>query len=214
LIFFVALVIIFVPLPHPDTAHLMTEAEANDKTLVIVTTESQVYLTPLVEQFISETSASVRVDVVEELSEDSVRDCQGDLVLAHRIEELLPLINAQALDTLPLDIMWNIDQNFRDPAERWVGFTGRYENNAFTISALALVQQANSKPLAERFVLYLYSRTHQQTLVEHTGHYSLLAFGINSPDGLPALTEVSSPAFGSIYNSDSVLPENEIALKH
>lgn len=212
-IFVLAIGIMVMPLSGKDTSHLLSEAEANDATLVIVTTTDAAYIQPIVDQFIGETDSIVHIESVAEISEDTLAEHSADLVLVSHIEEFVPVIQAEALDTLPLDIMWNVDANFRDPAERWVGLTGYLEDKEFVMSGVALAQSSNSKPLAERFVLYLYSRSNQQELVAYTGHYSFLAFGVDTPTDLPQLVDLELPQFGSIYDSNSLTaePSNEVA---
>ena len=215
-IFLLAIGIMVMPLPGKDTTHLLSEAEANDSTLVILTTTEADYIQPIVDQFVAETEAVVRIETVTEISPEMMKAYSADLVMAAHIEEFVPIIQAEALDTLPLDIMWNVDANFRDPAERWVGLTGCLEEDGeFMMSGIALAQTSNSKPLAERFVLYLYSRSNQQTLVQMTGHYSFLAFGVDTPSDMPQLVDLELPPFGAIYDSNSLTaePSTELAAK-
>jgi spermidine/putrescine-binding protein len=214
-IFILAVGIMVMPLPGKDTSHLLSEAEASDTTLVILTTTDTDYIQPIVDQFVTETETVVRVESVDEISPEIMKANSADLVIVARIQEFVPVMQAKALDTLPLDIMWNVDENFRDPAERWVGLTGCIEDGDFVMSGMALAQSSNSKPLAERFILYLYSRSNQQALVDYTGHYSFLAFGIETPSDMPQLVDLELPPFGAIYDSNHQLsePSNELAAK-
>jgi hypothetical protein len=210
-----AIIVMVMPLPGKDDSHLLNEAEANDETLVILTTDSEAVLQPLVDAFVGDTEAEVRVERIDAalLCQEKLAAQHADLVLVRNISEMVPLMQEKALDTLPLDIMWNVNEAFRDPAERWVGFTGRMEDDALAISGLALAQSSNSKPLAERFIIYLYSRKVQETLVNHSGHYSFLAFGVPTPDGMPDLTMIEAPAYGAIYDSAALTdePSRELA---
>lgn len=205
-ILILALVIMVIPLPGDDDSHLLSDAEASDVTLVILTTEDASFIEPLVEQFIAETDARVEIETIaaDTLCGKAVDAQRADIVLVHDIGELVPLMQEDALDTLPLDIMWNVDESFRDPAERWVGFSGRMDVNELAISGLALAQNSDSKPLAERFILYLYSRSIQEQLVQQSGQYSFLAFGVPTPAGMPELTSMDVPSFGAIYDSASI----------
>lgn len=209
-----ALIVMVMPLPGKDDSHLLSEAEASDATLVILTTDSEEVLQPLVAAFVDDTDAKVRIKRIDPalLSQEQLDSQKADLVLVRNISEMVPLMQEKALDTLPLDIMWNINEAFRDPAERWVGFTGRMEDDTLAISGLALAQSSNSKPLAERFILYLYSRKVQEQLVYQSGHYSFLAFGVPTPAGLPDLTLIDTPAYGSIYDSAAFTAERSREL--
>lgn len=214
-IFILAIGIMTIPLPGKDRSHLLSEAEASDATLVILTTTDVDYIQPIVDQFVAETDVDVRVKQVASISSENMHSQAADLVIVAHIEEFIPTIQSQALDTLPLDVMWNVDENFRDPAERWVGLTGGLEDGEFVMSGLALVQTSNSKPLAERFILYLYSRSNQQQLVDYTSHYSFLAFGVQTPSDMPELVNLELPPFGAIYDSTSLTakPSTELAAK-
>ncbi|MCI0714178.1 MAG: hypothetical protein L0154_28745 [Chloroflexi bacterium] len=210
-----ALIVMVMPLPGKDDRHLLSEAEASDATLVILTTDSEEFLQPLVAAFVDDTDARVRIERVDPtlLSQKALASHKADLVLVRNIGEMVPLMQEEALDTLPLDIVWNVNEAFRDPAERWVGFTGRMEDNTLAMSGLALAQSSNSKPLAERFILYLYSRKVQEQLVNQTGQYSFLAYGVPTPAGLPDLTLIDAPAYGAIYDSAAFTeePSRELA---
>lgn len=210
-----AIIVMVMPLPGKDDGHLLSDAEANDATLVILTTESEDVLQPFLAAFMDDTDANVRIEHIDPvlLCQEKLDAQQADLILVRDIGEMVPLIREEALDTLPLDIMWNVNEIFRDPAERWVGFTGRMENDTLAISGLALSQTSNSKPLAERFILYLYSPKVQEELVKYSGHYSFLAFGVPTPEGMPDLTMIDTPAYGAIYDSAAITeaPSQELA---
>lgn len=204
-IFGLALLVMVLPLPGKDRSHLLSGAEANDETLVILTSGQPAYLEALVEHFTTENDVEVQVVEAGELSAARLTETSADLVLTAQLDDLVPLIKAGALDTLPPDILWNVNEAFRDPAERWVGLSGQLADGQLTVRGLALAQSANSKPLAERFVLYLYSRSAQQNLVEMSGEYAFLAFGVDNPAGKPTLSNLSLPPFNSLYNSTALV---------
>lgn len=317
-IFIGAIIAMVVPLPGDDESHLMSISEANDETLVILTTDNPELLTPIVDYFADEYNADVRVEVIDsEIDADVLRRTQADLVLVRDINELVPAIDANALDTLPPDIMWNIDPHFRDLSNRWVGYTGRlqvlvynptlvdvsqlpnnvsdlvssnwvdqigcssesvmnplgtgyrdlltavtqrgahFETDAeviqavedgelaigivnhdsidqiamqdstiqlgihvladnhgstMTVSAIALADSANSKPLAELFLIHLYGMRTQNLIAETTGHYTFLTFSIATPQDLPALTDLTLADFGTLFDSDHISSENRDSI--
>jgi iron(III) transport system substrate-binding protein len=313
-IFIGAIFVMVVPLPGDDDSHLMSISEANDETLVILTTDDPALLTPIVDHFADEYDADVRVEVVDStIDADVLRQTQADLVLVRDINELVPVIDADALDTLPPDILWNIDPHFRDVSNRWIGYTGRLQvlvynpdlvdvsqlpttvtglvssnwvehigcssesvmnplgagyrdllmavtqrgghfetdaeviqaiedgelaigivnhdsvdlaamdnstmqlgihvladdrGSAMTVSAIALADSANSKPLAELFLIHLYGMRTQNLIAETTGQYTFLAFSIATPQDLPILTDLSFADFGTLFDSNHISSEN------
>ena len=314
LIFIGAVIAMSVPLPSDDDSHLMSISEANDETLVILTTDNPALLTPIVDRFAEEYAAEVRVVGIDsEINVDVIQQTHADLILVRDINELVSAIDANALDTLPPDIMWNIDSHFRDPANRWIGYTGRLQvlvynptlvditqlpstvadlvatdwvehigcssesimnpttsgyrdlltattqygthfdtdvaviqavadgelamglvnhdsvvqamtsglmdqlglhvlvdnhGNTMTVSAIALADSANSKPLAELFLIHLYGMRTQNFIAETTGQYTFLAFSSASPQDLPALMDLSLSDFGTLFDSDHISSEN------
>lgn len=315
LIFITAIVVMVIPLPGKDDSHLMSISEANDETLVILTTDNPETLIPIADRFAEEYDADVRVEFVDaEINANILQKNHADLVLVRDINELIPVMDQQALDTLPSDLMWNIDPQFRDPASRWVGYTGRLQvlvydpirvdgsqlptrvadllssewiesigcssesiinplgtgyrdlltatamqgthfetdeaviqavmdgelaiglvnhdniqqiieseeatqlgvqiltdlhGNIMTMSAMALVDSANSKPLAELFLIHVYGMRTQNLIAESTGQYTFLAFGIGTPQNLPALTDLTLADFGTIFDSDYISSDNQ-----
>lgn len=314
IIFIGAVVAMIVPLPGDDDSHLMSISEANDETLVILTTANPELLMPIVDRFAEEYAADVRVEVADsEINTDILHESSADLVLVRDINELVPAIDERALDSLPPDIMWNIDPHFRDPANRWIGYTGRLqvlvynpvlvdvsqlptsvadlvasewvetigcssesvlnplvvgyrdlltastqhgthfetdaaviqavengnlamglvnhdslsssstsqlglhiladadEGNTMTISAIALADSANSKPLAELFLIHLYGMRTQNFIAETTSQYTFLAFNSAAPQDLPALTDLTLADFGTLFDSNHISSDNRDA---
>lgn len=267
LIFIIALVVMVMPLPGQDDSHLMAESEANDTTLVILTTDHADTIQPLVASFQAQYEADVRVVETDDLTLEAIQQTHADLVLAHDVAELIPLVDT--LDTLAPDLLWNIDPRFGDAAGRWIGFAGRLQvmayapeqtsaeslgdtpishryasdeqtlaailhgdivagwvehtaieaplamlvpaNPRLSISAFALAQSANSKPLAQLFLNTLYLPTAQRTLVETTGQYSFSAFSVGTPANLPTLAELSLPDFGQQYDTNHQPDPNRVA---
>lgn len=125
LIFIVALVVMVMPLPGQDQLHLMAKFEANDTTLVILTTDDRAAIQPLVDVFQDKYNADVRVITTDHLSQAAIQQHHADLVLARYVAELIPL--ADHLDTLAPDLLWNVDTQFSDMAGRWIGYAGRLQ---------------------------------------------------------------------------------------
>lgn len=268
LIFGAALVAMVIPLPGKDTSHLLSASEANDDSLVILTTAQAEMLAPIVDTFTEKHNIPVRVESIlpADLTQKTIASTQADLILVSDVAELTPLMQAGALDTLPPDLMWNVETPFHDNANRWIGYTGRLEvlvynpalvdptelntstlrsteteldnktvldavlagdlpmgvvdhdlisqdiaaqigihlfNNAhMTVSAFAMAQSANSKPIAQLFLSLIYLPTAQNLLTQSTGHYSFLAFGVEAPADFPVLSELNLVDFGTLFSSD------------
>lgn len=217
-IFAAALTAIIVPLPGKNTAHLLTTAEANDNTLVIVTTGDAALLRPLVtefeavvEQTMPDSGVTVHIEPIAEaeLNSDALRDMHADLVLAENVADLVGAMESQSLDTLPADALWNVLPDYVDPAGRWMGFYGNLDGDQLNISALAMAQSSNSKPLAELFVVTVYGMRLQRLMVENAEVYSLLAFGVEAPSGQPVLESLTSLRYAQIYDSNNFYRPSE-----
>ena len=217
-IFAAAIVAIIFPLPGQDTAHLLTTAEANDNTLVIVTTGDAALLTPLVAEFeavigqtMPDSGIKVRIEPVtaDGLDSDALKAMHADLLLVANVADLVGVMQAQSLDTLPVDALWNVLPDYVDPAGRWMGFYGNLDGDQLSISALAMAQSSNSKPLAELFVMTVYGMRLQRMMVENSAVYSLLNFGVEAPTGQPDLKSLTSPRYAQIYDSDNFYPQTE-----
>lgn len=153
LIFIIAVVVMVMPLPSQDDSHLMAESEANDSTLVILTTDRTDTILPLVASFQAKYEADVQVVETDYLTPETIQQAHADLVLAHDVTELMPLVGS--LDALAPDLLWNIDPRFGDPAGRWIGFAGRLQVMAYA------PEQISAENLADTHISHRYTSDEQ-----------------------------------------------------
>ncbi len=195
-------VAIFLPLPGEDTDHLLTEDEASDTTLTILT-DSDLF-TPLIAQFEADTRLETRVIVA---SPEKLQDTEGDLLLLSDSAWMALWGEQKLLDSLPAYLTNGVPPVL--VKEFWAGVsvrtqwivynpqkvtpttlpknlpeldsleqlqTGKVEaalvsqmlalqsdlamtlpeNFEMTVTAVAILANADSKPLAQQFISYLY----------------------------------------------------------
>ncbi len=215
-IFIIALIIMIIPLPSNDDTHLMSISEANDETLVILTTASPDYLIPLIDSFQAQNPAIIHIVPINtnDLNSATIQQTNADLILAHDISVLVPLLKADLIDTLPPDLMWSVNSVFRDPNNRWIGYSGQINGDILTISAIAIAQSANSKPLAQLFLSLSYLPQTQLHLAESTGLLSLSAYVADTA----MLETLEFVDFAVQFDSDAIIDRqnrpNQVASTH
>jgi hypothetical protein len=171
----------------------------------------------MVERYVAQHGQDVQVKFIssDQLTAENLQDTRADLLLVTELNQLEPLVTDNALDIITRDILGNIDPRFRDSAGRWMAFAGHYQSDEqMQISALAIAQSSDSKDLVQHFLSAIYVRASQQWMVEQTGQYSLVEFGVQPPASLPRLSTLNLPSQADTFDTSESVPETrELASK-
>lgn len=126
----VAALAIILPLPHKNTEHLLTPAEAQGTTLTIYSGRSEELVGPVIERFEQDTGIAVEVvygdttTLALQILEEG-ENSPADVFFAQDAGALGLLAADEVLDALPSYLLDSVDPRFRSPDGEWVGITGR-----------------------------------------------------------------------------------------